>query len=76
MDADEPDAAKLVALNGLARNAVVPLVEETIDVAAVIGSEVDQLVIEGTDVCTLVVEAVEFKVDEESLHQLVERQAT
>ena len=74
VDADEADAAELVALDGLGGDGGFPLLEEAFDIGGVVGGEVGQLVVERTDIGALAVEAIETEKGEETLHQFVERQ--
>ena len=50
VNADEADAAELVALYGFSTEVLVPFMQKAVNVGAVVGGVVGQLVIEGTDV--------------------------
>ena len=72
MDAEDAHTLGLVALDGLAAEALVPLEEEGADIGRVLADEVGQTVVEGADVGTLILETVQFETGEELFCEVVE----
>ena len=74
MNREDAYAAGLVALNGLRAEGLIPLVKEGGDVGGTLVDEVDEVVVEGTDIGTLAWQILETKDGIEALSQVVERQ--
>ena len=73
MDANETDAVDLVTLNGFLVNGVVPTAQEGIDISSCLLQELAHVVVEGADVCALVLEFLEVKEREEPFGQVHQR---
>ena len=74
MDGDQADAIGLVALDGLGVEVVVPLVEERVDIAGIVGDKVGELVVEGTEISALTLDLAEAEDGVEAFAELVEGQ--
>ena len=75
VDADQPDAVNLRALNGLAAKRLVPFAEEGGEVGGLLADTGGKLVVEGAEIGALALLLVELEQAVELLGQLVGRQA-
>ena len=71
MDGDDAYTFCHITLDGLARQTLVPFLQETVDAGRVLTDVVGQLVVERTDVGTLSVEAFKGEDGMQVFHQFV-----
>ena len=72
MNAYKAYAAEFVTLNGFCTEILVPLAKKAVNIGTVICCKVCQLVVEGTDVRALIIEAIELEMDEQLFYKLIE----
>ena len=58
MDGYQSDAIRLVALNGLAADGLIPFRQETVNVGSILAHEVGQMIVEGTEISPLPLDAL------------------
>ena len=76
MDGEDAHASGLVALDGLAAECLIPFGEEGADVSGILIDVVHELVVEGTDIGTLVSEAFKAEDGVEAFCEVVEGKGT
>ena len=74
MDGEDAYAISGITLYGLTANVFVPFAQESVDVAGVILHKHVQLVVERTDIGTLLVQTLQLEDAIEPFNQLIERQ--
>ena len=74
MDRDQTDAIDHIALDCLATERLIPFIQERVDVRRVLIDKRCQLVIEGTDIGTLILERLQLEDGIETLCEIIERQ--
>ena len=73
VDGDQTDAISLVALDGLAVEVLVPLVEERVDIAGVVADKVGELVVEGAYIGALTFDLAQAEDGVEACAEVVAR---